>query len=196
MKKKLTVMITALAMVLCFAIGGTLAWLVDETDPVVNTFTVGDINITLGETTTDYKMIPGNDIDKNPKVTVEVGSEACWLFVKIEKSTNYDDYLADYEIADGWTSLAGENCVYYCEVGALTGDDAKAAEFPVLKDNKVTVLESVTKLMMEGIKKGTVSEPTLTFTAYAVQKDNLTVEQAWLAISSPQDGSINDNNQT
>ena len=75
---------------------------------------------------------------------------------------------------------------------ALTGDDAEAAEFPVLKDNKVTVLESVTKSMMEKIKNGTVSAPTLTFTAYAVQKDNLTEGQAWKAVANPTDGTIND----
>lgn len=185
MKKKMTVMVIAFAMVLCFAIGGTLAWLVDKTDPVVNTFTYGDINITLNETTEDYKMIPGNDIVKDPKVTVKVGSEACWLFVKIEKSTNYIYYLADYEIANDWTPLAGEDGVYYREVDALTGDDAEAAEFPVLKDNKVTVLESVTKSMMDEIKNETVSAPTLTFTAYAVQKANVADAVTAWGIANP-----------
>lgn len=94
MKKKATIAVVALALVLCFAIGGTLAWLVDESDKVVNTFTYGDINIDLSETTGEkYKMIPGNDITKDPKVTVEANSEACWLFVKVEKSDNYADYL-------------------------------------------------------------------------------------------------------
>ena len=49
MKKKATIAVTALLLVLCFAIGGTLAWLKDETKPVVNTFTYGDINIDLSE---------------------------------------------------------------------------------------------------------------------------------------------------
>ena len=76
----------ALVLVIGCAVGGTVAWLVSSTDPVVNTFTYGDINITLGETTgNDYKIIPGVNIDKNPKVTVKGGSEACWLFVKVEE---------------------------------------------------------------------------------------------------------------
>lgn len=182
MKKKATIAVVALALVLCFAIGGTLAWLVDKSDAVVNTFTYGDINIDLSETTgNEYKMIPGNDITKDPKVTVEKDSEACWLFVKIEKSANYADYLADYTIADGWTALDGVDGVYYREVNA---DTAKAGtSYQVLKGDTVTVLDSVKKSDMEAIKNGTVDEPTLTFTAYAVQKDGFdTAALAWAEI--------------
>lgn len=170
MKKKATIAVVALALVLCFAIGGTLAWLVDESDKVVNTFTYGDINIGLSESTgNEYKMIPGNDITKDPKVTVEANSEACWLFVKVEKSATYDSYLADYTIADDWNELDGVAGVYYREVNA---DTAKAGtSYQVLKDNTVTVLDSVEKSDMEAIKNGTTAKPTLTFTAYAVQLD-------------------------
>lgn len=171
MKKKV-LSIVAVVLVLCCAIGGTLAWLTAKTDPVVNTFTVGDINIELAETTTDYKMVPGNTIAKDPKVTVKDGSEACWLFVKVEKSTNFDQYLS-YEMAVGWTALPGVEGVYYREVSATTAD----TDFAVLKDNQVKVLDTVTKTMLEAAK---TDAPTLTFTAYAVQKDNVTsVTDAW-----------------
>ena len=171
MKKKV-LSIVAVVLVLCCAIGGTLAWLTDKTGPVVNTFTVGDINIELAETTTDYKMVPGNTIAKDPKVTVKDGSEACWLFVKVEKSTNFDQYLS-YEMAVGWTALPGVEGVYYREVSATTAD----TDFAVLKDNQVKVLDTVTKTMLEAAK---TDAPTLTFTAYAVQKDNVTsVTDAW-----------------
>ena len=182
MKKKATIAVTALLLVLCFVIGGTLAWLVDKSDAVVNTFTYGDINIDLSETTgNEYKMIPGNDITKDPKVTVDANSEACWLVVKIEKSANYADYLADYTIADGWTALDGVDGVYYREVNA---DTAKTGtSYQVLKGDTVTVLDSVKKSDMEAIKNGTVDEPTLTFTAYAVQKDGFdTAALAWAEI--------------
>lgn len=170
MKKKAIIAVVALALVLCFAIGGTLAWLVDKSDAVVNTFTYGDINIDLSESTGDeYKMIPGNDITKDPKVTVEANSEACWLFVKVEKSATYDSYLADYTIADDWNELDGVDGVYYREVNA---DTAKAGtSYQVLKGNTVTVLDSVEKSDMEAIKNSTTAKPTLTFTAYAVQLD-------------------------
>lgn len=183
MKKKAAITVVALALVLCFAIGGTFAWLVDTSDEVVNTFTYGDIDIDLTETTgEEYKMIPGNDIQKDPTVTVKKDSEACWLFVKVIKSDNYDTYLDNYTIAEGWTPLDGVEGVYYREVDAET---AKAGEeYAVLNENKVTVLERVTKTDMEAIKTNPSTKPILTFTAYAVQKDGFeTAADAWTAIN-------------
>ena len=50
--------------------------------------------------------------------------------------------------------------------------------FDVIKGNQVTVKETVTKSDLEAVK--TANQPTLTFTAYAVQKANVdTVEAAW-----------------
>lgn len=191
MKKKITIAIVALVLISCFVIGGTLAWLNDKTDPVVNTFTYGDINITLAETTgTEYKMIPGVDISKDPKVTVKSGSEACWLFVKVEKSANFDTYMK-YEMDSKWTALDATNHpgVYYYNGtdlnSLLTADKA----FNVLKDNKVKVKGEVTKEMLTSFdtdKNGTLSDtekaalPTLTITAYAVQKEGFsTAAAAW-----------------
>ena len=62
MKKKILASVVAVALVACCVIGGTLAWLTDKTDSKVNTFTVGDVNIDLTETTTTYKILPGTEI--------------------------------------------------------------------------------------------------------------------------------------
>ena len=100
----------ALVLVIGCAVGGTVAWLVSSTDPVVNTFTYGDINITLSETTgNDYKIIPGVNIGKDPKVTVKKDSEACWLFVKVEKAGTFGANKVTYSIATGWTQGDGTN---------------------------------------------------------------------------------------
>ena len=120
--KKLIVAIAALSILLCCAVGGTLAYLLDKTDPVTNTFTYGDINITLTETERVYKMIPGTTLPKDPKVTVEEGSEACWLFIKVEKTNNPDTYL-NYSIDTTiWKALPDVNGVYYREVSTVTVD--------------------------------------------------------------------------
>ena len=177
MKKKLTVSLAVLALVACMAAGATLAWLTAKTSSVTNTFTYGDINIELKETTGEsYKMVPGNKIAKDPKVTVKANSEACWLFVKVEKSDNFDKFMT-YGIASGWTALDGVDGVYYREVTSSTTD----TEYYVLSGNLVTVKDSVTKEDFAGLK-GTM--PTLTFTAYACQKDNVTTAtQAWNLIN-------------
>lgn len=175
MKKKSFIMALALVLVFAVAVGGVVAWLTDKTDPVKNTFTVGDINIKLEETTTAYKMVPGNAIAKDPKVTVKAGSEACYLFVEVKKSANFDTFMT-YAMADGWKVLDGQTGVYYREVDATTADTS----FAVLKDNQVTVRDTVTKTQLEEVK--TANQPTLTFTAYAVQKDNIAdAATAWAA---------------
>ena len=177
MRRKVWLSVAAIALVLCCAIGGTLAWLTAKTAPVTNTFTVGDIEIDLTETTSDYKMVPGNQIAKDPKVTVKANSEACWLFVKVEKSDNFGSFMT-FEIADGWTELSAGSGVYYREVEAKTIDQ----DFVVLKDSQVKVLDNVTKNMLTA---SDFTQPTLTFTAYAVQKDNVdSASDAWAKVNS------------
>lgn len=161
----------ALVLVIGCVAGGTVAWLVAKTEPVVNTFTYGNINIALAETTgTNYKVIPGTVIEKDPKVTVKAGSEACYLFVKVEKVGMFTGM--SYAIADGWTALEGENGVYYRQVGSVTADTS----FEVIKGNKITVSSDLTK---ENIP---TANPTLKITAYAVQQENIAdAATAWKA---------------
>ncbi len=202
MKKKAIVAVVALVLVLCCAMGGTLAWLVDSTTEVKNTFTYGDINISLwehelnedgltlstdvftGEEQTGFKMIPGNKIEKDPTVTVKADSEASWLFVKIVESNNFDDFMT-YGVASGWTQLTVDaegnaitDLIYYREVAATTVD----TDFAVLANNSVSVLGTVTKDNLNALDaNGASNYPTLTFTAYAVQRDTniTTAAQAW-----------------
>lgn len=175
---KVFLSLLALVLVVGCAVGGTIAWLTATTEPVVNTFTYGKIKIELTETTgAEYKIIPGVNISKDPKVTVIGGSEACWLFVKVGEANwptfiDEDGRKVSYTIATGWEELPGESGVYYREVDAVTAD----TDFYVLKDNMVTVSEELTKAEVNSV----ATQPTLTFTAYAVQKDGInTAADAW-----------------
>ena len=202
MKKGKLIAAAALVLALGVVTGATIAYLTDQTDEVKNTFTVGNINIDLTETTTDYKMVPGTEIEKDPKVTVLPNSEASWLFVKIEKSANLDEFIA-YDVDADWTEGTGTGeggngvpvGVYYREVDAI--DAAKGISYPVIGlkktaagggtefiPNIVQVKASVTKAMMDEIEADTSKYPTLTFTAYAVQKATVTsAADAWAIIN-------------
>lgn len=179
---KLFIAMLALVLVFGCVVGGTVAWLVAKTDPVVNTFTYGDINIALTESTgNNYKIIPGVNISKDPKVTVKAGSEACWLFVKVEEEGQFVANKVTYSVADGWTKGDGTSIpanVYYRSVDAVTAD----TDFYVLAGdttypNGVITVSSI--LTKADVNRITV-QPKLTFTAYAVQKDGITnVTTAW-----------------
>lgn len=178
---KTVAILLALVLAIGCAVGGTLAWLISKTNPVVNTFTYGDINIGLKEDTKGpYTITPGKNITKDPKVTVKANSEACWLFVKVEEE-NWNEKVT-YEIANDWTQGDGTGIpknVYYREVAATTADTS----FDVLKDNTVTVRDTLTKDEVNKLKNS--SKPTqLTFTAYAVQKDGIKdADAAWKQIA-------------
>lgn len=181
MKKKVLALVLAMVLVVVGVAAGTLAWLTAKSDTVTNTFTTSDIKVELKETKNNFKMIPGYDIQKDPKATVLAGSEECFLFVKLEKSANFDTFMT-YEMAKGWTELTGVDGVYYREV--KTADIGTA--YSVLKDDKVTVKGKVTKATMEGLSANTL--PTLTITAYASQlhknaETEFTAAQAWANVN-------------
>lgn len=190
------VLLLALMLVVGAAIGGTVAWLTSTTGAVTNTFTYGDINIelfehnydaatnTLGETevkaVNNYKIIPGVNLPKDPTVRVKGGSEACWLFVKVESTGTFVEGKVTYSVktgTDGWTALPNVDGVYYREVGAVTNDTT----FNILTDNQVTVRDTLTKEDIKNISGTQV----LKFTAYAIQKDGInSVTDAWTKVST------------
>ena len=177
MRRKLTVMIAVAVCALIVGIGSTFAYIIAVTSPLENTFTVGNIEISLTESTgTSYQIIPGTSVKKDPRVTVNSGSEACWLFVKLEKSADFDTYLS-YSVADGWTALDGQVGVYYRELPVTTSN----VSFGVILNDTVTVKDTVTEAQLDAI---TVS-PDLRLTAYAVQREGVNdVALAWQEIEA------------
>lgn len=172
MKKRISWLIILIMLILTASVGVTLAWIVASSRPVVNTFTVGNIELVLTENTgKSYKMIPAVNIKKDPTVTVKAGSDSCWLFVKAEKSTEFDSYMT-YEMADGWLPVEGEDNVYFRQVEGSFEDQI----FAVLKENRITVKETITEEELDAVQ----ANPTLTFSAYAIQAEGIyTVQTAW-----------------
>lgn len=196
MRKKLLITIACLSVILCTMIVGTIAWLTDKTGSVMNTFTPSNISISLTETEGGadkaFKMVPGVQIKKDPVVTVAANSEACYLFVQINENlgawagngAEFSDYLTYSVItgSDGWASLDGVPGVYYREVDAGTASAGK--QFYILTGNTITVNETVTKADMDKLYVTGAQMPTLTFTAYACQKEGfIDAAAAWAEAS-------------
>ena len=174
-KRSIGLMVAALCLFTA-CIGYTLAYLISLSNPVENVFTVGDVNISLSETTgSEYKMAPGIEIEKDPTVTVLANSETCWLFVKINKSSNFDSHC-NFEVSNVWQPLPKNEGVYYQKVQK----SAVNQSFNILKDNKILVKDSLTEEDLNSI----IKNPTLTVTAYAIQCDGLVSEQdAWREVN-------------
>lgn len=198
MGRKAIVVLSLMMVLVLAAVGGTIAWLTDKTDPVTNTFSTSDIEIDLyehvpgsdGVLTTEetrvgysnYKMVPGYTIAKDPVALVKTNSEPCYLFVKVVEGNNFGTFMT-YTIAEGWTQLKDADNkdvagVFYRVVN--TAD--MGTPYPVLANNQVSVKDTVTKTTMSSVTDTT--KPTLTFTAYASQlyksnSETFTAFEAW-----------------
>lgn len=141
-RKFAKVALIALAMVLvCIvSIVGTVAYLTSESETVTNTFTVGNVKITLDEANVDengdiedatrvtensYKLIPGETYTKDPTVHVDAASEDCWLFVKVENEIATIEASATVaeQMAANWTLVAGTENIYAYNTTVKGGDD-------------------------------------------------------------------------
>lgn len=198
---RMFVTLVAVMLVLGCAVGGTLAWLTAQTAPVVNTFTVGDIDIDLTETTgSEYKLIPGKKVAKDPKVTVKAGSEKCYVFVKVEASAamkaamenNVIEWSVDAlpRYTDGkWTKLEGvTEDIYYLVADASTADQ----DFYILggeedyRNGRLIIPGNVTAKDIAEVEA--IGDTTLTFTAYAIQYEEITsAADAWAKLNSAVD---------
>jgi len=186
MKKKTIALLLACMMVLGVAIGGTMAWLTDKTDNVVNTFTIGDINIEIDETgatknndgdlAKGYDFVPGDTLSKDPYVKVMEDSEDCYLFIHVEEEYNLNvpytkadgssatEKLMTYSIDDSvWTPVNGQAGYWYCKVTnvpeEIEGPRAYYLPFNILKDKEVKISQYITKEMIKG--NGSAENPGL-----------------------------------
>ena len=134
-KKVILLAVCALLLVVATVLG-TLAYFTSE-DNVLNTFTVGQISITLdeGKLSSDgktidksagrvkknaYNVVPGRTYEKDPTLHVDASSENAWLFIElkngisnIESDAPGDKNIAAQILDNGWTLLSGTSNVYY-----------------------------------------------------------------------------------
>ena len=188
MKKKIVAMCATVA-IAALAVGGTLAYFTDTDNEVKNTFSVGNIEITLDEANVDeygvkdgdtrvaengYKLIPGHEYVKDPTIHVAKGSEPCWLFVKVtdEIAAIQDNAtVAAQMAANGWEAFAGAENVW---VYGKTVDAREAAQdVNVFGVFKIKVDADVAEY----------ADKTIVVNAYAIQADGLTTaDAAWDAL--------------
>ena len=201
MKKKILKVLALVACAVLLVVGsiaGTLAYMT-STASVKNTFTVGNVSITMDEAVvnengkatdatndrttegnSNYKLIPNHEYDKDPTIYVDANSEDCWLFVKvvngianIEDKTENGYTIAAQMAANGWTVIDETNGIYAHSDIAEAGD-----EVTVFETFKVS--GTVTNEDLTGYKGATVD-----ITAYAIQADGFgTAALAWAAASS------------
>ena len=164
MKKKTIALALVLVMVFGATFGGTFAYLTSQ-DTVTNTFTVGNVKITMdeakvnlygepvdnngkteSEVTTGWtaadrvkanecKLLPGHTYTKDPTIYVDAKSEDAWLFVKVENGISAIE-------ATGNTTIANQMAANWTLVPGTT--NIYAYKEKVSANSNVKVFDSFT----------------------------------------------------
>ena len=192
MKNAKKVLLLALCAILLVGatIAGTVAYLTSQ-KTVTNTFTVGKVSITLTEDkinvqtgeklkgseagTTDnlpnIELAPGRESEKNPVITVSDDSEECYLFVKIENGLLSAGTINGLT---GWVSVSGNANTDSVSIYRYNTTVNASAVIPVFEtftcDPDITEYDAA----LDGA--------TIVITAYAIQKENLTADEAFAAL--------------
>lgn len=212
MKKKLLIMSVAMVLVCAFAVGMTIAYLT-STDEVVNTFTVGNVQIKLDEADVDeygvpqgspaprvtantYKLIPGHTYTKDPTVTVLEGSEESFIkmTVTFSNSAELDEIFGvGTDLTTIFHGYDGTTWIY--KGNTENTDNTRTYEFWY----KETVAASTADVALDALfdsiivpgninndQLKTIAGMTITVNAYAIQADGFegNADAAWKAFAN------------
>lgn len=206
--KKAALLLCSAVLLVCISIGATVAYLT-STDTVTNTFTVGNVQITLDEakvktdgtldtSTTarvqknSYKLMPGHEYKKDPTIHVDANSEDCWLFVKVENGIaaieDQTNTIAAQMATNGWELVSGTNNIYAYTSTVTGGNNVKV--FESFKISNAVVggakpTSSADAPVDNNKYLGEYENKTIVITAYAIQADGFdTAKAAWDAANS------------
>lgn len=172
-KRGLVSKVLALTMVAAISVGATFAYLTDKKS-VTNTFTVGDVKITVeepkwNEPGASHEIAPNLSVAKNPSVK-NTGKNACYVRIKVDyDKTVFELQGLDVGADKGWKD-GGDGYYYY--------------KTPVAKDASTSDLFASVK-MLDTVKEGATANLDVVVNAEAVQVDGFsTVEAAFSAAAA------------
>ena len=207
MKKKLMTVL-ALVLVVAMSVAGTYAYLTSA-DKVVNTFTVGNVQIKLDEAKANpdgslvqgadrvkansYKLLPGHNYNKDPMVTVLKGSESSYvkMTVTFSNASQLDAIFAPDGGADMTSIFNGYDSANWIYMGNTedTAANTRTYEFwykeTVAAPNADVALDALFDSItvpgtIDNDQLATIKGMTITVNAYAIQADGFNdAADAW-----------------
>lgn len=180
--KALLLVMSALLLIVS-TVFATMAYLTSKTEKMTNTFSVGNVKITMDEADVDeygvpvspaardmtnsYKIIPGHTYVKDPTIHVDPNSEDCWLFVKLVNPLEgiiASKTLTEQMEENGWAIVDATHNVWAKTTKASANDN-------------IIVFSGFT---IKGDVALAASYDDITIQAYAVQADGFsTAALAW-----------------
>lgn len=196
MNKKKTI-IAAIILLLVFTVGGLIAYFTD-TESRTNTFTIGNVNISLSEpswSTVDSNdngvpdaaenIVPGQTIPKNPTITNESNTNPAYVFMKVQVPCTTETSpreLFTYTPNSGWSELTTDTLPVACTSGASAthvyyyGSNNTLSELGVSTSATATtsaLFDGVTLLNNLQGNEGLTGQKSVIVTGYGIQTQGL-----------------------
>lgn len=152
------------------AVMGTLAYFTSE-DTVTNTFTIGNVGITLTESEGTYIIVPGHYSVKKPQITVSENSEDCYVYALVDNQLvvgNETVATPNVDTKNDWTLVKTEGSKTLYRHNAIM----KAENFTLIF-KQVKYNADLTKTQVAALE-----DKTITVSAFAHQSENVTVDEA------------------
>ena len=180
--KKRKLLLAAIALLLVLFIGGTAAYFTD-TEEVTNTFTLGNIDITLTEPNFDSNdalgLMPGASVTKDPRVN-NIGNAPAYVFIKVVEPCYNGNKVFTYTPDSSWAVVgsAGTCGASATETTTVYGYGSSAAMTELQASNSTSALFSsvVLNSNLDATAINALNQRTsieIVLTAYAIQSDNL-----------------------
>lgn len=204
-KKSILLTLTAVVLAMAIGVGGTIAYFTSTTKDVKNTFTVGNVAITLDEAEVTYandkwtagsnrvqsntyeNVYPGAHLPKDPTIHVAADSQDAYVAMKVVISKAADwKALAEKHASlnDLETVFAGYTEANWTKIAATEQGDNLVYVY-MWEQGKVSANADLTLFTAMNIPAELSSEEietldgfTVTATGYAVQAQGVTAETA------------------
>lgn len=144
-KKSLLMMMITICLIAVVGVGATLAYLTDTSEELVNTFTVGKVEISIDEPSfaDDGRVdgiLPGQVIPKDPTVTVSTDSADAYVFMSVTGISA--DFTVQHNGANGledginpaWVKVDGKDNDLNGVYGYVSGKVVAGTELTPLFD--------------------------------------------------------------
>ena len=166
---KSSALIIALALILVLAVGGTVAYIFTQTDPVINTFTPTEAKITVDEQTNDNQKTSITVVNKSTGVPVYIRVALVANMIDEAGNVTGAASVPTFTRGDDW--LEGSDGYYYytkaVPVGEFTGN---------LLQSSMTLSENMQVVVLADAIQ---AEPTTAVTqAWGVTVENGVIKEA------------------
>lgn len=195
---------------------GTIAYLTDS-DEAVNTFTVGQVDISLDECavtpagvpiadaarvkSNEYHLIPGQTYTKDPMITVAAGSEESYIriLVTINKAAELKAIFGDNFLPQNY--VAGWDSSVWISTGVITSDTAantltyEFRYFDTVDGSDGALKPLFTSFTLpgeiDGAELSTIAGMKITVIGHAIQKAGFdTADTAWAEFAAQVSNSL------